>query len=406
MIPGAGLFLVTALGLGVSSIFALATNGDDPAASMIAAVSAALEGLILAVGAWFVLQKTIGREQADVSPAFPFANWHVFTALGLGGIALLIGGLAAFSEIKWLALLLLPILTILIIAPPIWIMLGLGTKGLDLGPRWRVWGIIGVGMTVGPLIMIVLEIVIAIVLVLGASIYLAVQPGMAEEIIRLGNFLENETNPEVMLRTLGPYVMNPAVITAALTYIALIVPLIEELLKPLGVWLFARKIESPAQGFALGLLSGAAYALVESLGASGRGGPDWTVVVAIRAGTSFLHITTTGLMGWAIIAAWRERRILRLLATYAAVVVLHGLWNGSTIGTSLAVIASTIGESNWIFTIVPAAICGMLVLAIGMVAVLLASNRRARKLSRAEAAPSNPILTKNTTPDTESKITS
>ena len=64
--------------------------------------------------------------------------------------------------------------------------------------------------------------------------------------------MERETNEEVILKLLAPYISNPLVIATVIGYIALIVPLIEELFKPLAVWIFARKIESPAQGFAMG----------------------------------------------------------------------------------------------------------------------------------------------------------
>ena len=37
----------------------------------------------------------------------------------------------------------LPVLTVLVIVPPIWLLFGIGTKGMELGPRWRVFGILG-----------------------------------------------------------------------------------------------------------------------------------------------------------------------------------------------------------------------------------------------------------------------
>ncbi len=111
----------------------------------------------------------------------------------------------------------------------------------------------------------------------------------------------------------GPYLSNPAVIATILSYIALIVPLIEELLKPLAVWIFATKIESPAQGFAMGVLCGAAFALIESLNASADGTATWPFIVGIRAGTGLLHMTTSGLVGWGIVSAVREKHILDFL---------------------------------------------------------------------------------------------
>src|SRR6266508_4363321 len=360
IIPGAGLLRITALGFGVSSIVSLATDSNDPVGIMIASFSTAMEGLILVVG-----------------------------------IALLSGGLISFSGIKWLGLIVLPVLTILVIASPIWVLLGLGTNGLEFGPRWRSWSIFGLAMTLGPLIMITLEFLLVIILIVVAALYLATKPGMVEEITKLATVLQNETKPEVIIKLISPYIVNRGVITMSLLFFALAIPMIEELFKPLGIWLFASKIQTPTQGFALGLLSGAAYALVESLGVSGQGDKTWALVVSVRAGTSLLHITTTGLMGWAIINAWRSKRFLNLLLMYATVVIIHGIWNGAVVGTSLATLMDMGGETDWTFTIVPALICGMAVLGVGMPAVLLASNRKVKQLSSKESSASEILSEKD-----------
>lgn len=48
----------------------------------------------------------------------------------------------------------------------------------------------------------------------------------------------------------------------------------------------------------MGLLSGAAFALIESLNASADGSTNWPIIVSVRAGTSILHMTASGLVGW------------------------------------------------------------------------------------------------------------
>jgi hypothetical protein len=292
-------------------------------------------------------------------------------------------------------------LTILVIAVPIWVLLGVGTTALDFGPRWRAWSIFGLGMTLGPLLMLIIEGVAAVIFVIIAMIVIFSKPDVLSEISRLATLLKNETNPDVILPLIAPYIINPGVIVMVLSFFALVVPIIEEALKPLGIWLFARKIETPAQGFALGLLSGAAYALVESLGASGQSDVNWVAVVTVRAGTSLLHITTTGLMGWAIVAAWREKRVLRLMATYATVILIHGLWNASAIGAGIAAVADSLGGSSNMMSMVPAAVCGLTVLAIGMLAVLIASNRKARFLSTPLVTAENPPVMENELPNDE-----
>jgi RsiW-degrading membrane proteinase PrsW (M82 family) len=190
--------------------------------------------------------------------------------------------------------------------------------------------------------------------------------------------LENETNEEMILKLIAPYISNPLVIAAALGYIAVFVPLIEELFKPLAVWIFARKIESPAQGFAMGLLSGASFALVESLNASGAGTESWPVIVTIRAGTSMLHIMATGLVGWGIVSAFRERRILRLVAAYLSAVLIHGIWNACAVGAGFSMVGEVIGNPEWLVNILPATAGGMFVLAVGMFLLLAVANKKMR----------------------------
>jgi hypothetical protein len=373
----AAVVLLISFGLGVNSIMGLFTKGSDPAGGMIGSVAFGFEAVILFLCSWFVLQKTMGREQAGIPFKFPFAGWQVIAVIGVVILSALLGGVTAFTEIAWLNWIILPVLTILVIVPPIWMLFGLGTNGIELGPRWRVFGILGLGMTIGPLIMIILEIVLLLGVVIAGLIIVAIQkPDLFQEIINLGQRIRGETDQQLILNLVAPYIANPAVIAAILGYIAVLVPMIEELLKPLAVWIFARKIESPAQGFAMGMLSGAAFALLESLNASGDGSANWPVIVSIRAGTSLLHMTASGLVGWGIVSAFQEKRIMRLVAAYFSAVLIHGIWNACAVGAGISTLGELIGKPEWLYTIIPAAVSGMIVLGIGMFVVLIASNRK------------------------------
>ena len=128
----------------------------------------------------------------------------------------------------------------------------------------------------------------------------------------------------------------------------------------------------------MGVLCGAAFALIESLNASADGTATWPVIVSIRAGTSLLHMTTSGLVGWGIVSAFREKRILRFFAAYFTAVTIHGIWNACAIGTGISAIGESIGKPEWLYNYIPAFISGMFVLGFGMFAVLLASNRKLR----------------------------
>jgi hypothetical protein len=384
---GAVCVLLLALGLGVGSIISLITGNSDAAGQMISTFAFGFELVTLLVCSWFVLQKTLGREQADVPFKFPFADWQIVAIIGLVITSVVIGGIVAYAEITWLAWIMLPILTVLVIVPPIWLLFGIGTRGIELGPRWRFFGTLGLGMTIGPLVMFVMEMILLLgILIAGAAIVYVQQPALFQEILNLGNILKQETNGDVILKLLAPYISNPLVIATAIGYIALAVPLMEELFKPLAVWIFAKKIESPAQGFAMGVLSGAAFALIESLNASGDGTMDWPAIVSIRAGTSLLHMTASGLVGWGIVSAFHEKRPSKFFAAYFTAAAIHGLWNACAVGVGVSMVGEYIGKSEWLYNIIPAMLCGMSTLGIGMFAVLIAANRKLR------SSPSSPAL--------------
>jgi hypothetical protein len=160
-------------------------------------------------------------------------------------------------------------------------------------------------------------------------------------------------------------------------YMAVFVPAVEEIFKPLGVWLFAGKLNSIAQGFALGALSGAGYALIETVGASAQT-TEWAALLLGRIGTALLHITTSALMGAAIVSAWRERRFLRLLGIYVLATLLHGLWNALAVLFSFSTLAELGELPGRLGTAQPVAIAGMSLLALGFLSILVVMNRRLR----------------------------
>ena len=377
------LLIVTILG--ISSLIDLINNNGDPVVAMIGAASFGFVIVLLLACGWFVLQKAMGYEQADHPFILPFASWHLIPVIGLAFAGILAGGIAAYTEITWLGWLVMPAATILVIVPPIWLIFGYGSRGLEAGPRWRVFASFGIGMTIGPAIMIVLEMITLLgIIAAGIALLAILNPDTLQDVMRLAEIVQSETNETVLLNTLAPYISNPFMITAGIGYIAVLVPFIEELLKPLAVWLFANKIESPSQGFVMGLVSGAAFALVESLNASADGTMSWPVIVSVRAGTSILHMTATGLVGWGIVSMFKEKRYGRFTAAYFSAVLIHGIWNASAAGAGISAVGESIGKPEWLLKFVPALVSGLLVLGVGMLVVLIASNRALRKATISE----------------------
>ena len=372
------LLLVVALAL--FSFIDLFGGTGEAASGMISAAAFGFILLLLLLCGWFILQKTRGLEQADLPFNFPFAPWMWGVLPAIVIFSVVFGGLVTLAEIQWLNWIVLPFLTVLAIVPPIWLLFGIASNGLELGPRWRFFSIFSLGMTVGPVLMIVLEMMVLFTIIITGAVYVVTtQPALMSEIELITEMMNQGANEEALFAMLAPYLTNPTLIAIGIGYIALIVPLIEELFKPLAVWLFARQIESPAQGFALGVLSGAAFALVESLNAGADGSTSWAIVVSVRAGTSVLHMLTSGLVGWGIASAFKEKRIGRLFGAYFAAVLIHGIWNAAAAGTGLTALGESLGKPEWVFNFAPALVCGLLVLGIGVTALLVVSNRKLRK---------------------------
>jgi uncharacterized membrane protein YhaH (DUF805 family) len=263
---------------------------------------------------------------------------------------------------------------------PLAALLALGTKRLHFGTRSQAWNILGLAMTLGPLVLFVSEIFVAIVILLIVVVYVMSQPELASELQGLAQQIQVlGANSQAALDLLAPWLTKPAVIATALIYMAVLVPAVEEIFKPIGVWLFAGKLESQAQGFALGALSGAGYALIETIGVSPQS-TDWANLLFSRIGTGLLHITTSALMGAAIVLAWRERRYARLLGTYLLAVLLHGLWNSLAILFAFSNLAQLLDQKDtFLSTIQSAMTVAMFVLAMVLFTILVTSNYRLRR---------------------------
>jgi hypothetical protein len=244
-----------------------------------------------------------------------------------------LGYLVAQSPILvWIAL---PPIHILTIGISIFWLTYLGTRGISLGSQQRVWGIFGVGMVAGPLLSLLVEFIVLLgVGILGIGI-LARDPIVAQELTQFAeNFLADPNQPpDALIEFLEPYLLQPVPIYIGLSVAAVLVPLIEEFFKPVGVWLLLGRKPTPAQGFAAGILSGAGFALFENFSLAASSGEEWSLIVLTRVGTSVIHIVVTGLTGWALTSAWLEGRYFRLGLTYLVSVSIHALWNGLVIFT-------------------------------------------------------------------------
>ncbi|TLN07420.1 PrsW family intramembrane metalloprotease, partial [bacterium] len=241
----------------------------------------------------------------------------------------------------------------------------------------RGWGVASFGLVISPTLIVLLQFMVLLAGVVAAGVWLAGQPDLLAELQSLTQSFSMNSDPNRVLELLRPYIEQPAVLAAGLLFVAGLVPLIEELLKPLGVWFLAGRWLTPASGFSAGVVSGGMFALLESLGYLASAPAEGFVGFALaRSGTLLLHITTAGLVGWGVGSALGEKRYLRLALTYLGAVVLHGVWNAVGILPALVEIPKLAGSLQSAAAAVPFALGGLCVL---MVAILIVLNRSLRQ---------------------------
>jgi hypothetical protein len=241
--------------------------------------------------------------------------------------------------------------------------------------KQRFWGVLTSGMFLAPLAAIPLEIAAGLLGLFALIAYIGSQAAYSGLFGQLSDFQGLLNNQGELFDTLNPLADDPIVFGMALFFIAFLVPIIEELLKPIGLYLSLGRNWTPANGFALGALSGAGFALFENLTLA-IASTQWLPVMIARIGTSSMHILTSGIFGWAIVRAKLTKRYWLAFWGFAISVLLHGLWNGLTIATSFS---SLINEDSARLSFSPSLtngmLFGLLILGLGSI-FLLRFNRK------------------------------
>ena len=396
---GAAALLLVALGsfLGLSALLGYLTAGSIPLPSVIYAVVLLFLGGLIGLPSIISLLRFQNKPAAEAIVSTSFPGRKVASGVIGAGLALLIGILVQDNNsLNWL---ILPLVTIPAVMLPIWAITGVGMRDLSLGSRWRTAAVFGTSLTVTPFVLFMLEAMLVLAIVLILVIYTVFNPGVLAEFEKLsGQLMFIDLESEQALRLILPYLLQPIVLIPVGILFSLIIPLVEELVKPLAVWVLGRKLESAAQGFALGALSGAGFAIIETFNVSAQT-EEWGVLLSTRIGTGLLRITTSAIMGAAIYLALRERRYLNLLGSYLLAVLLHGLWNASALTVSFSALAFTYNPTERQFPLEMAATIGLVVLAMILIMLLVSLNRKFKRMMPAPLSTETPTSQDN--PDTE-----
>jgi len=311
--------------------------------SFMVAGSLAFAGVLLIPSAWYAWK----------SLAFPSTESKLHHEPRSFGLILTLFVLVVVPGALWfgnwvsqndqLAWLLLPLINIIVNGLTAFWVVYIGIRGLKPGTPKRVWGVFASGLVLGPSIILVLELFTLIGFGILAFLWAAINPVVSSQLQNLIFRFQNlPSNPDAILQSLLPLLLNPGILFIVFSFVSVIVPIIEEALKPIGVWFLAGKKINPAQGFAFGVLCGAGFGLFENLGNTSIGGDTWALLVSTRITTLLLHCLTTGLVGWALVSTWTEKRYLRLGITYAFAVIVHGLWNGLAVISALSSLDSQV----------------------------------------------------------------
>jgi len=157
-------------------------------------------------------------------------------------------------------------------------------------------------------------------------------------------------------------------------------------LKVVGLVFLLRRDLEPREGFILGAVSGAGYALFENLALASTTGM-WLEIVVSRWGTTAVHMLASGMVGWGLIFAFKKGKRRHLVFSYLSAVLIHGLWNGLNV---LLVVSSlpAAGLPLFVENLARFAPAGLIVLAAGCFLGLIRVNILFKRAIMAQVNPS------------------
>jgi len=367
------------------SLLAPHAVGGSPLNTGIAGFS--IFALTLGMGGALVFQ-TVSTLSKRPSSMFHLPSPIIFILAFL--IVIGLGVLISWAgHISWI---LFPFFYVLGIALPIgWVMASVGGRLIRSGTRltWRETILqLSSGAFITTSFALFFEVLVVVVVLVIAVIAIMLTPGGPKALEALAENLQSLAWTEDP-GNLEKMIFSPAVIAILFFLLAVAVPLIEELLKAVGVILMSYRRPSRQQALWWGLLGGAGFAFAEGLfnGNLAVGDMSWGVLAPMRFGTTILHCTTGALMGLGWYALLRHRQLFQWFKRYMQAVALHSVWNALSLGLVFILPDVSPDAPNILSGAIPGIILTSILLlqAVGMVILLLRLVRQSPSAEKAEA---------------------
>ncbi len=304
---------------------------------------------------------SIGPSRQSKVVLGPLATNHaklILAALLILWVAVLLTGY--FLVGKGLpATLILPILAILGVLLPISAFLIVVWHKVGPLETSRSWGALSVGLTFSPLLGIILEFGFLVLVFAFIMVIIMQDSSLLSNLeIMATRLASGQNNPEIINNIIISFLDRPVNRFMIYSIIAGLVPIIEEIVKQIPVWLLAWRKLSPRAGLLVGALGGAGFALTESLMTiTATGGTEqWLYQILGRSGAGLMHICTGAIGGWGLTSAMQDKHYLKATLAYLGTVIIHGLWNAAATWDGLSHLIDSSSDGN----LFPLAILGSL----------------------------------------------
>ena len=341
-LPGALMLLLSALGilfswLIVAGVLFSLRHQPLAASSSVEKMSIASSGALALLVGLLQIPTVVIAVRSLRGKVTIVKHLSLFKAASIAGLAWLgliaAGFLAVREQANWY--LFVP-LTLLAVVIPVWWLVEFSRRGLPRSTSFREWGTLAIGLSAAPLLIMVIEISMVVVIALGV---LAVFVSRPDYLDQLGNITQNFSLYQGGIEQLEQLIVelsrNPVIAFALFLMIGVLAPLVEELFKPMAIWFLLKRPLKDSEGFSLGLISGGAFALLESGGLVSQISLDtWVQAVVLRAATGLLHIGLSGFVGYKLVSNWNRKRFGHAILYLFGAAGLHGAWN------SLALLSS------------------------------------------------------------------